>query len=727
MPHRPGTRASRRTRSLVRAAAAATALGAGVAGTLAGVTSPAAAAATAPSGDDRSLHLVTLEQPGVAGYRGPLSDATYRASLLRVQDSVLDRIDAERPAYRWTTALNGFAVSVDEIQLDTLRTDPRVAVIEENAVLPLASTPAAAAAPRAAYAGGRRGGAGLVVGVVDTGIWPESPLFSGVPGLGREPRDFRGGCITGGDWGTDDCNDKLVGARWFVTGFGRDSLRSTSSLSPRDDSGHGTQVASVVAGNAGVSVGVAGLRDRRFSGIAPQARVATYKACWTAPDPDDDGCATADVVTAVDRATLDGVDVLTLAVGGPSTADTLERALLGAAEHDVVVVAAAGNEGGSAYAAHPSPWVTTVGATTGHQRRGAVELAGGPTLTGAMATGRTAGPARLVLAEDAAADGATRTAARQCRSDALDVSLTRGAIVVCDRGGVGRVEKSATVQRADGVGMVLANVRAGTVEADLHAVPTVHLARADAESLREWLGRDGGARATLRPAGTRTGQARVTPWSSSGDPAGPVVKPDLVAPGVGVLGAVPPDVRGTRWDLLSGTSAATARTSGVALRLLGRRGWDAATVRSALVTSAASVPGDSSALAQGAGRLRAARAGATPLAYRVGPRDYRAWLDRSLDGELNTPSILLTRDRDTARRTITNVTGRALYFSSRTSGFTGHRVEVTPAAVRLGPGESVTFRVQAEHDHRATRLDDGWVTWRSGDGRRVRIPMVLTR
>ena len=79
-------------------------------------------------------------------------------------------------------------------------------------------------------------------------------------------------------------------------GFGADHVRSTSSLSPRDDSGHGTQMTSIAAGNSGVSVEVPGLRLRSYSGVAPQARISVYKACWTAPDPADDGCSTADVV-----------------------------------------------------------------------------------------------------------------------------------------------------------------------------------------------------------------------------------------------------------------------------------------------------------------------------------------------------------------------------------------------------------------------------------------------
>jgi hypothetical protein len=289
------------------------------------------------------------------------------------------------------------------------------------------------------------------------------------------------------------------------------------------------------------------------------------------------------------------------------------------------------------------------------------------------------------------------------------------------------VAKSAAVARADGVGMVLANTSPGSLAADLHAVPTVHVGRADGDRVRAWSAAHPQGRLVLRPDGDRQAPTLVAGWSSGGDPTGPVVKPDLVAPAVGLLGAVPPGVRSTRWDFLTGTSAAAAWTSGVALRLLSRHDWPAVAVRSALATSATSVAGPTSVLRQGAGLLRPARADAAPLAYLVRRGDYRAWLDGSLEGDLNVPSVLLTGERDTARRTVTNVTDRALYFSSRASGFDEHRVTVTPAAVRLGPGESATFRVTVVHDHDVARLDDGWVTWRSGDGRRTRIPVALSR
>lgn len=685
------------------------------------LTTPAGATA-----DDETLYLVTLDGPGMAGYRGFLPRQLRLLQLGREQDLALASVAAPRPVYRWTTALNGFAVRLSTSQAVALAAEPDVALVERNTIRTMAGSRAAAAGGLPARR--HRGGAGAVIGFVDSGIWPGSPLFAAVPGLGREPARFSGTCAVAADWPAGTCNRKLVGARWFVDGFGADRLRAASSLSPRDTDGHGTQMASIAAGNAGVSVRVGEQRLGTYGGVAPQARVAVYKACWNAPDPADDGCATADLVTAIDEATADGVDVLNLSVSGsddPTGTDTVERALLGVAEADVVAVAAAGNGAGRVFSSHVDPWVTTVGATTGAVRRGQVQLGSGTDLVGAMASTRAVGPARVVVGAEATAPGATRTQARVCTPGSLDASRVSGTIVLCERGRIGRVDKSAAVDQADGVGMVLVNVAPGSLDADFHSVPTVHLNRTDGDALRRWLRQHPRGTVALRPLGLEPAPARVAAQSAGGDPTAGVLKPDVVAPGIGVLGAVPPSVRSTRWDFVTGTSAATAFTSGAAALLVQRHGWSAAVVRSALATTAAPVIGGS-ALEVGAGRVRPRQAVDPSLAYDVGPGDYREWLAGSL-ADLNTPSVLLSGHRSSVDRTITNVGRRTLYFSSSTTGFTRHDVSVTPAAVRLAPGASATFTVAVSGTDVAQPLDDGWVTWRGANGSRTRIPVAITR
>lgn len=676
---------------------------------------PAAAAHAGETADEARLYLVTLDGPGTAGYRGMLPDATAVVALRLQQNRLLDLVDAPEPTYRWTTALNGFAVTLTAEQALELEAEDGVALVESNQIRQVAGRTSTSGL---GVKGPRRGGAGTVIGVIDTGLAPESPLFAATAPLGKEPQHFSGECLTGEEWAADDCDAKVVGAQWFVKGFGADHLRATANLSARDTDGHGTQMASIAAGNARVPVRVGSQHLGRYGGMAPQARLAVYKACWGAPDPTDDGCATADLVTAIDQATGDGVDVISLAVGGPAEIDTVERALLGAAEADIVVVAAAGNSGTDEYAAHPSPWVTTVGGAIGQRRLGRAVVDGGPRLEGAMVSTRAVRSTRLVIGQQVRAAGATRDEARVCAPGSLNARMVQGAVVLCQRGGVGRIDKSEAVELADGVGMVLVNVAPGDVAADFHSVPTVHLTDEAGLVLRRWVARHPGAEVALRPLGVVREPRAVARWSSSGSPFGGVLKPDLVAPAAGVLGAVPAP---QGWDFVTGTSAAAAYTAGAAATLMGRTGWSAAAVRSALDTTATPLPGP--VLRAGTGRLRPDATARPGLIYEIDPADYRAWLTggRTM---LNTPSILFADGQRQARRTITNVSDRSLYFSSRATGFR-RDVSVRPAAVRLAPGESATYVVVVRGA--GTRADDGHIVWRAATGTATSIPVQISR
>ena len=715
-------RAARRPSTLAGRALPVAALTATLAVTGLGAAAPAHSHDDDDS-DDRAtaLHLVTLRGPGTAGHRGPAGPAVAAARMLALQSAVLEDVDAATPAYRWTTALNGFAVELTEEQHDALVADERVALVEENAVRPLADVArgTTGSVARAPLDSGGRGGAGTVIGFVDTGIDPASPAFSQVARLGRVPGRFAGSCTDAPDddsWEESDCSGKLVGAQFYVEGFGTDELRTTSALSPRDTDGHGTETASVAAGTGKAPVRSGRHRLGRFSGVAPRARVAVYKACWSAPDPADDGCATADLVAAIDRVARDRVDVLNLSVGGPSgTIDTVERALLGATEAGVVVAAAAGNDGATAYAAHPSPWVITVGAATSVPRVGVVVGTRGPRFEGSMVATRPVGPAPLVLGTDAAAPGASLAEAEVCAPGSLDAQAVHDAIVLCERGDVPRVHKSRTVRLADGAGMVLVNTRPGSTDADLHAVPTVHLSARGGRALREWAENRRRPEVRLVAVGRERGAMRVARFSSGGDPTWPFLKPDLVAPGTSILAAT---VGG--WDVVSGTSVATAHVSGVAAVLLGRPGNTPAEVRSALLTSTTPL-GRRSGLRAGAGRVHLERV--PPMAYLVDPRHYRGWL-AGRRADLDLPHALMRTGRLVVRRTITNTGHRPLWLTTRLLGFDSP-VLVSPSAGLVRPGRSLTFRISLPNPPRTT--DKGTVLWRTYDGDATRLAVVITR
>ena len=145
-------------------------------------------------------------------------------------------------------------------------------------------------------------------------------------------------------------------------------------------------------------------------------------------------------------------------------------------------------------------------------------------------------------------------------------------------------------------------------------------------------------------------------------------------------------------------------------------------MQSALVTTAAPVRGG--ALSTGAGLVPPRRAERPGLVRLVPPARHRRWLEGG--GRLDAPSVVLRGTATVARRTVTNVGRRRTYFSSAARGFRG-RVLVTPAAVRLGPGESATFTVRVLRRGRGPRVDDGVVAWRGARGTVTRIPVVIAR
>jgi len=251
----------------------------------------------------------------------------------------------------------------------------------------------------------RRGytGEDVIVGVLDSGISPEHPSFADVATprrgdrgrkipYGPPPAGWNGGECNFGNtefFAGDlpfECNNKLLGARFYVQGFLRGGeasqvLAANSSLSARDDNGHGSAAASHAAGNYGVQAVINGeeVGDDVLSGVAPRARIAAYKVCWDGPIvaadgvmDDDDGCFSSDSMAAIDQAVADGVDVINFSIGGPSVsfagADT--RAFLAAAGAGVHVATSAGNSGSDrATVGTPAavPWITAVGAINDDQ------------------------------------------------------------------------------------------------------------------------------------------------------------------------------------------------------------------------------------------------------------------------------------------------------------------------------------------------------------------------
>jgi subtilisin family serine protease len=462
-------------------------------------------------------------------------------------------------------------------------------------------------------------GAGVVVGVIDTGIWPEHPSFAARPDLAAPPitvadRDIDPGPAVvlsrGCDFGNTPnnpadaqftCNNKLIGARdmRFLYEF---FIGSETYATARDYDGHGTHTASTAAGNPDVE---ASIFDREFgeiSGIAPDAHVVAYSACG------DQGCFGGDLALAIDTAVSDGVDVINYSIGSPTPGLTGpdDFAFLFAADAGVFVATSAGNAGpGAGTVGSPAsvPWVTSVGASlqnktyiaearTGdsEQRSRWSRWSRQEVFEGASITPGTGGQLPFV---DAAAHG----------NELCDPAVTftpeiTGAVVLCLRGVQARVEKSQAVFEQGGLGMVLYNTDdIQDLVTDTHWVPSVHVNFTDGSALKQYIA-DNGAEATVEITEGETERQRgntMATFSSRGPVGSPasddIIKPDVTAPGVNILaGNSPTPTLGAPGELfqsISGTSMSSPHVAGLlALLKQAHPDWSPAIAKSALMTTA---------------------------------------------------------------------------------------------------------------------------------------------
>jgi subtilisin family serine protease len=711
----------------------------------------------------------------------------YRSFLKHKQATIARSVGA-RTDEQFSVALNGFVADLDSAQAQKLQVSPGVVSVVKDQRIRVPDNRKSTdflklSGPHGVWSdlgGPSRAGQGVVVGVIDSGIWPESASFAG-DRLGHRPPDspktryrpyrdgysivmdksdgsqFRGVCQTGPGWSAQDCTTKIVGARYFDDNISASlgpNDKLDDYLSPRDGGGHGTNTASTAAGNHDVRAVIDDHDYGPISGVAPAAKIAVYKVLWQlAGHPEVTGTIS-DIVEGIDAAVGDGVDVINYSIAANAISavnDPVSIALFNAAAAGIFVAAAAGNSGPSPASVNNAfPWVTTVAASTVQPWQGTIKLGNGARYAGTSTTvTRAVGPASLVNATAVGRPGADPAGVRICAPGTLDPDRVRGTIVVCDRGVIERVAKSSEVQRAGGIGMILVNLTTNTLDDDQHGVPTVHINPPASQAVQAYAGRPD-AEATLVPGNrtdTTTPYPQVAAFSSRGPAAatgGDVLKPDLAAPGVSILGAVAPRSSGGQdFGFESGTSVAAPHVAGLAALFLGDRvhpTWSPMRIKSAMMTTAGDTvtPNgrpDTDPYAQGAGQVRPQRMLDPGLVYDSGPADWLAFVEglgfdtgsgvaAKDPSELNMPSIavgaLVGRQRVT--RTVTAV--RPGKYRVRAS-IPGMKVKVSPSVLTVRrAGERRRFTVTLTRTTAPLgETTHGFLTWRSGR-ESARIPLV---
>jgi len=558
--------------------------------------------------------------------QGELRSAEARghaADIAASHNALLATVGAspEAKTYSYTNAVNGFAAFISHEQAEKLAGMPGVAMVVPNELQQPQTDESGEflglTAAGAAYASGVTG-EDVVIGVIDTGIWPEHPSFADDGSYDAPPvtigtvtaEDYTGVDRTweGCDFGSTDhalapgladpdftCNNKLIGARYVLDSYIEAvGLTNVEYGSARDEDGHGTHTASTAGGNAGVAASIFGIDRGTISGIAPRARIVAYKALGEL------GGTSADLAMAIDLAVGDGVDVINYSIGSTSFAIGLDDvAFLFASGAGVHVATSNGNSGpGAATIGSPAsdPWVTSVGAST-HTRRfantvtvGVLPTRQGPanpvSYSGASVTPGT-GPLALVDAADLGNE--------LCDSTAKFKGNISGKIVLCKRGGNARIDKSFAVYQAGGAGMVLYNTLANDVYfTDNHWVPSIIVDNPTGLAIKQYIDSSSAPSAQISVGVASPTQGAVMAAFSSRGPnllTGDVIKPDVTAPGVSILAgnSLTPTAspHGQAFQAISGTSMSSPHVAGLfALFDQVHPDWSAAAAKSAIMTTA---------------------------------------------------------------------------------------------------------------------------------------------
>ncbi|XP_020588217.1 LOW QUALITY PROTEIN: cucumisin-like [Phalaenopsis equestris] len=463
----------------------------------------------------------------------------------------------------------------------------------------------------------------VIVGMIDTGIWPESQSFDDA-GFGPPPSKWKGTCQSNHNF---TCNNKIIGARYYHL---QGNISENEIPSPRDSEGHGTHTSSTAAGRLVPNASLAGIAEGTARGGVPSARIAVYKVCWS-------GCSDVDILAAFDDAIADGVDIISISIGGGGAANYFEDPIAIASFHaiknNILTSSSAGNSGPESYSLENyAPWLLTVaGGTTDRKDRCIAKLGNGVEFQGMAVNtyGLDGDMYPLIFGGNApnVSAGVDSSTASYFAPGTLDGKLVKGKVVFCSS-----PSDCTAPHLAGAVGVIMQTNGPNDVSFEYQLPVSVLDANSSIEVLNY-------ANKTSNPTASisksQTALDAAAPYVASFSSRGPnpitsnILKPDLTAPGVDILAAWSPlsaEKLGVPYNIISGTSMACPHATGAAAYVKSfNPTWSSAAIKSALITTVyvmSSTKNADAEFAYGAGHINPLAALNPGLVYDAQEIDY---------------------------------------------------------------------------------------------------------
>ncbi|KAG0466580.1 hypothetical protein HPP92_017544 [Vanilla planifolia] len=442
----------------------------------------------------------------------------------------------------------------------------------------------------------------VIVGMLDTGIWPESKSFND-DGFGPPPQKWKGLCQSNHNF---TCNND----------------------------GHGTHTSSTVAGREVANASLRGLADGTARGGVPSARIAVYKVCW-------DRCSDVDILAAFDDAIADGVDIISISIGDGVAhdyfTDPIAIGSFHATKNGILVSSSVGNLGPKrSTVVNVAPWLVSVAASTIDRKLVAgVNLGDGQVFQGlALNTDGSGGTIYPLIYVGNAPNKSANTNAlnsRFCAKGSLDAELSRRKVIICDTVSFGYGPQLAgavaAILRRDGVNDVALEFALPV------SVPGVNYS----ESVLQYANKTSNPTAIVSKSEGVFDKAAT--YVASFSSRGPnritpnILKPDLAAAGVDILAAWPPinaEKESVSYNIISGTSMACPNVTAVAAYIKSfNPTWSPAAIQSELITTTYIMNSTKNADAEfsyGAGNVNPVAALNPGLVYDADEGDYVKFL-----------------------------------------------------------------------------------------------------